>query len=76
MSISLTTFLQFFGAYASYHHIRNYLILYAFILLVLTILALSSHAAYYYNLSSAAGIALIILALVQADLSRRGYQTY
>lgn len=73
VSMILTTLLQLLGAYASYHHIRNYLILYAIILLVMTIVALTSHTVLYYHLSSAAGIFLIILALAQAELGRRGF---
>lgn len=70
-SLTIVIVVLFIGAYGSFKNERNYLITFALILIIATIVGFVGKAAIYTSLGF--NIVLIILALTQSEMLRRGF---
>lgn len=68
---SITAVVLFLCAYGSFKHDRNYLITFALIIIIVIIL--NFFTAQYHFAPLGTSVVLLVLALLQAELIKRGY---
>ena len=70
-SLAIVIVILFIGAYGSYKHDRSFLLTFALILIIAIVVGFLSSSALYASLGM--NILLVVLALTQAELIRKGH---